>query len=148
MKETDLPSPGIGSKAWHLRRLCAVTLSALQVTAPKYAAGKHPQAAKLVTFFTACLAAATELNRSTPVTTFTTAGDATTLAVAATLATTFGKGGSTGAVTYTTSNAARATVNASGVITGVAAGAVTITATMAADANYRASAKSVTITVT
>lgn len=54
---------------------------------------------------------------------------------------------SDGAVGYTSSNTAVATVSADGVVTAVAAGTVTITANVAATANYNAASATVTITV-
>ena len=147
MKESALPTPGVGSRSQHLRRLLATTISSLEVTAPKYTNGQHPASVQLVACLTAALAAAQETGKLNTVPTFVTAGNATTVAPAATLATTLTKGGSAGAATYTTSNAAFATVNGSGVITGVAAGVVTITANIAGTATYRPASISVTITV-
>lgn len=53
-----------------------------------------------------------------------------------------------GKLTYSTSNAKVATVNALGVVTGVAAGTATITINAAETANYAAASKTVTVTVT
>jgi len=147
MKESALPTPGVGSRSQHLRRLLATTISSLEVTAPKYTTGQHPSAAALVACLEAALVAAKETGKLNTVPTFVTAGGLTTVAPLATLATTLTKGGSAGAVTYTTSDAAVATVSGAGLITGVAAGTVTITASIAATATYRAATISVTITV-
>lgn len=57
MREDNLPSPNIGSRGFHLRRVAAQSISQLQVVAPNYANGKHPQAATLKAFFLACAAA-------------------------------------------------------------------------------------------
>lgn len=67
MKEADLPSPGIGSKAMHLRRTAANAISALQVTAPKYIGGIHPGTTQLQAFFAACSAAFNPVAVPTPV---------------------------------------------------------------------------------
>ena len=147
MKETDLPAPGVGSKSYHLRRIAANAISYLQVVATKYPGGSHPGAAQLAAFFQECADAAAALGLTTPVMTITTAGDAEEVEVGATLATTVGKGGSAGAMTYVSSDTDIATVNASGVVTGVAEGEVTITANMAATSTYRASSVSVDLTV-
>jgi len=58
MKEATLPSPGPGSKSMHLRRIAANSISQLEMIAPKYPTGKHPDAPKLKAFFDACSAAA------------------------------------------------------------------------------------------
>jgi len=55
---------------------------------------------------------------------------------------------SNGAVTYTSSNEAVATVSANGVITVVGTGSATITATQAATATYRGATATVTVSVT
>lgn len=54
MRESSLPSPDIGGKGHHLRRIAAQAISQLEVVAPKYAGGKHPSATKLRAFFSAC----------------------------------------------------------------------------------------------
>lgn len=146
MKESALPTPGVGSKSQHLRRIATAVISSLEVTAPKYTSGAHPSAAALKAFFDACSVAANEVGKINPTMTFT----ATTnpIAVAGTTATTVGKGGSAGALSYASSNTAVATVNAStGVVTGVASGKAVITATMAATATYRGETITLEITV-
>ncbi|MEI6574258.1 MAG: autotransporter domain-containing protein, partial [Alphaproteobacteria bacterium] len=66
---------------------------------------------------------------------------------ATTTATTSG-GTGTGAITYSSQNAAIATVHStSGLVTGVSAGTITITATKAADTTYAAATASVSLTV-
>lgn len=153
MRESDLPSPGFGSKSWHLRRISANAIGLLQGVAKNYANGIHPDASVLAAFFTACATAATSLTKLFPTTsTFTTAGSVSKVIVGQTLATAFTKGGSAGAVTYVSSDTARATVDASGVITGVAVrgetGTVTITATLAETATYQPRTLSVGLRVT
>lgn len=148
MKEASLPSPGVGAKSMHLRRIAANAISSLEKVASKYSNGINPNAAALSTFFAACKAAADALAKAIPAMTFTTAGGATSVAVAGTLATTVVKGGSSGAVTYSSSDTAIATVNGSGVITGVRAGPVIITATMAEGAGHQAASRTVGINVT
>lgn len=148
MKEASLPSPKIGARGYHLRRMAANAISDLEKVAPKYTNGINPNAAALKTFFDACSAAAASLAKTIAAMTFVTAGSATTVAVGATLATTVGKGGSSGAMTYITSDPLIATVNASGVITGVRTGDVTISAVMAEGASHQAASRSVGIKVT
>ena len=145
MKETALPTPGVGSKSQHLRRIAANAISALEVSAPKYTLGNHPSAAGLKAFFDACSAAAAELGKNNAVLTFTIPDD--TLTVAQTAQTVLTKGGSAGAATYASSDAAVATVNASGLVTGVASGTATITVSVAATATYRAATATLTVTV-
>lgn len=147
MKEASLPSPGVGSKSMHLRRIAANAISALEVSAPRYSNGAHPTAAALVSFFNACSAAAATIGKAIATMVLTTAGGATTVAVGATLTTTFSKGSSTGAVSYSSSNANIATVNGAGVITGVAVGNVTITAAVTEGTAHKAGFVSVAITV-
>jgi plastocyanin len=53
-----------------------------------------------------------------------------------------------GAAAYTSSDATRATVSASGLVTGVAAGTATITATLAAGGTTRTATASITVTTT
>lgn len=57
MRETDLPSPRIGGKGHHLRRISAQAISQLEISAPAYPNGQHPSATDLATFFAACKAA-------------------------------------------------------------------------------------------
>jgi hypothetical protein len=59
MRDTDLPSPGLLSNGFLLRRTAAIAISAIQIQAGKTAGGKTPAAAKLQAFFTGC---ATTLN--------------------------------------------------------------------------------------
>lgn len=100
MKEASLPSPGIGSQAMHLRRIAVVALNALQMTAPKYPGGAHPNAAQLATFFTTCAASATEFGKTSPVNTVAPAITGTAQ-LGATLTTTNGTWTGTATITYT-----------------------------------------------
>lgn len=54
MIESTLPSPNIGSRGYHLRRVSAQSISQLEVSAQSYTGGVHPDAATLKAFFTAC----------------------------------------------------------------------------------------------
>jgi hypothetical protein len=54
MRESALPSPGIGAKGYHLRRIAATAISHIQTNAANYANGKHPNATLLRAFFSAC----------------------------------------------------------------------------------------------
>lgn len=53
MREFDLPSPNIGGKGHHLRRIAAQAISYIQVNAPAFG-GTHPHASDLRAFFSAC----------------------------------------------------------------------------------------------
>lgn len=53
MKEASLPSPGIGSTGFHLRRVAAKAISEIQRGAP-HMGGTHPNASKLRAFFSQC----------------------------------------------------------------------------------------------
>lgn len=149
MKEASLPSPGFGSKSMHLRRIAANAISSFEVTAPKYTNGQHPGATGLVAFFTACAAAAAQAGLLNAILTFTGAGaDATPeIDLPGTNQTVLTKGGSAGAATYSTSNAAVATVSGTGLITGVGVGTCTISVSVATTATYRAASASIVLTV-
>lgn len=54
MREKSLPSPGIGSCGYHLRRVAAKAISQIETAARHYAGGKHPEATQLRAFFSAC----------------------------------------------------------------------------------------------
>ena len=54
MRESQLPSPGIGGKGYHLRRIASLAISRLQVQSGNRAGGKHPDATTLRAFFSAC----------------------------------------------------------------------------------------------
>lgn len=148
MKESTLPSPGVGSKSMHLRRIAAYTISALEASARGYPNNIHPAAAGLATFFTTCATAATELTKAIPTLVFGGAASSTTIAGTATNQTTLTKGGSAGAATYSSSDTSKATVNGTGLVTGVSPGQVTITVNVAANGSYRAATKSLLFTIT
>ncbi len=57
MRESDLPSPGIGGKGHHLRRIAANAISQIEIAAVGYPDGKHPSAQTLSDFFLAAKAA-------------------------------------------------------------------------------------------
>lgn len=115
------------------------------MVAPRYPNGAHPGAAKLAAFFDACRLAALETGKQdvpatlTPTTSTGAAGSTQQLTV--------GKGSSTGAVTYKSSDTSVATVNSAGLVTRVAKGTATITATIASDANFRGETITATVTV-
>ncbi|WP_448500710.1 hypothetical protein [Sphingomonas sp.] len=54
MRETDLPSPNVGARGFHLRRVASQAISQIEVSAPSYTGGKHPDASSLRAFFSAC----------------------------------------------------------------------------------------------
>lgn len=145
MIEASLPSPDTGSRGYHLRRVAVNTINSLDVISKSYPNGAHPGAAKLAAFFDACRIAALETGKSDPTMTMTPATSSG--AAATTQQLTVGKGGSAGAVTYTSSNPAVATVNSAGLVTRVATGTAVITATMAGTATYRAETITATVTV-
>lgn len=53
MRESDLPSPGIGGTGHHLRRVAVKAISYIQVGAVSRG-GKHPNATDLRKFFSDC----------------------------------------------------------------------------------------------
>lgn len=57
MRETTLPSPGNVTWGHQLRRLCAMAISAIELSGRHSVSGKSRQAKQLQTFFTACAAA-------------------------------------------------------------------------------------------
>lgn len=115
------------------------------MVAPRYTNGAHPGAAKLAEFFDACRLAALETGKQDVPATITPA--TSTGAVGSTQQLTVGKGTSTGAVTYVSSDPSVATVNAAGLVTRVKAGQAIITATIAGDANFRSENITATVTV-
>lgn len=66
MREETLPSPNIGSRGYHLRRVAAQAISQVEVAAGYYPNGKHPDAKALSDFFAACKAAADALVPAAP----------------------------------------------------------------------------------
>lgn len=145
MKEANLPSPGVGQRGFHLRRLMAQIISDLQIREDKTDNGVAPAAADLLAFMNACNAAIATTGKAKPVLTLTPANS--TGAVASTQQLTLGKGGSSGAATYTSSNPAVATVNASGLVTRVATGTAVITASVAEGTAHKAASITASVTV-
>jgi hypothetical protein len=143
--ESNLPSPDLGSNGFHLRRSAAKNISSLEIAGMGYPNRSHPGAAKLAAFFAACSAAAATIGKAIPALTLTP--QASTGAAGSTQQLTLGKGGSSGAVTWLSSNPAAATVNASGLVTRVATGVAVITANVAEGAAHKAGSVSATITV-
>lgn len=63
MRETDLPSPGIGGKGHQLRRDAARAISQLEIASTGYnAGGTHPAGSGLRAFFQACADACISLD--------------------------------------------------------------------------------------
>lgn len=148
MRETSLPSPGIGGKGYHLRRIAANAISQLELVAPRYPNSVHPDAATLEAFFAACAAGVDAIDGVVPTLSFTPAMQAS-IAAGPQAGLVLNVGGSAGAVAYTSSVPAKATVHATtGVVTPVATGTTVITATIAADAANNFKASSITYTVT
>lgn len=148
MRETDLPSPGIGGKGHHLRRIAVNAISALEIG--QYGNGKHPQATVLSAFFAACKAAADALLPAVSVPTFTPTAKSYSLAAGATAGPVLNAGGHTGVPVYSSATPAVATVNAStGVVTAVASsGTSVITATFPANGGYALTTKTYVATAT
>lgn len=61
MRDTSLPSPGILSQGYLLRRVAAAAISAVEITARITPGGKTRGAAQLSTFFSACVTALASL---------------------------------------------------------------------------------------
>ncbi len=59
MREASLPSPGITSLGYHLRRVCAKAISYIEKNSRHYPSGIHPEATQLRAFFVACADALT-----------------------------------------------------------------------------------------
>jgi hypothetical protein len=145
MQEATLPSPDTGSHGFHLRRVAVKNISQLEMVARGYPNGAHPGAAKLAAFFDACRLAALEVGKQDVPATLTPT--TSTGAAGSTQQLTLGKGSSTGAVTYKSSDTSVATVNSAGLVTRVKTGSVTITATIAPDTNFRGETITATVTV-
>lgn len=144
MNEASLPSPDIGTNGYHLRRMAAKSLSAIDIASVAYRTG-HPSAAKLAAFFTACADAALSIAKAFPVLTLTP--NTSSGIVGSTQQLTLGKGGSSGTVTWVSLNTAVATVNSAGLVTRVAKGITSITANVAEGSAHRASSISATVAV-
>lgn len=147
MRETDLPTPGIGGKGYHLRRILAQGISSIQVNA--YANGKHPAAVTLSAFLADAKTAVDLLLPVDPVLSFTPSAKTYSIAAGATAGPVLAKGGSEGTVTYSSATPAKATVDpVTGVVTPVATGTSVITASIAASGGYNAKTVTYTATVT
>lgn len=150
MRETDLPSPSIGGKGHHLRRIAVNAISQVQISATAYTNGRHPNAQALSDFFTAAATALAGLVPVAPVVSFTPSAKSYSLAAGANQAgPVLAKGGSEGIVTYSSGTPAKATVNpTTGAVTPVATGTSVITASIAASGGFLASTVTYTATVT
>lgn len=147
MRESDLPSPNIGGKGHHLRRIMVNAISQLQNG--QYGNGRHPASVDLAAFLTAAQAAVTALLPAAASTiVFTPTARTYTLAGGADQAgPTYSA--SAGAPTYASATPSVATVNATtGAVTPVSAGTSVITATFPAAGGYLAGTKTYTATVT
>lgn len=139
MIETNLPSPSIGGKGHHLRRIAANAISQMEVSAPNYTGGAHPNQYLLANFFLAAADGALADGLTAPQASFAAGAATFSVATGATAGPALDAGGSAGAVTYSSSATGTATVNsATGVVTGVAPGTCFITAAVAANGIYRA----------
>lgn len=149
MRETDLPSPVIGGRGHHLRRIAAQSVSQLQVASTAYGNGRHPSATTLAAFFQACLDAATLLLPAVSIPTFTPSAKSYSIAAGATVGPVLAPVGHTGVPVYTSATPARATVNAAtGFVTGVSVGTSVITATFPANGGYALTTITYVATVT
>lgn len=149
MRESDLPSPGIGGKGHHLRRIAAQAISQLEISAPAYG-GSSPASVALSAFFAACKAGADALAPVAPTLAFTPTAKSYSIAAGAGQAgPALSTGGSGGAVTYSSGTPANATVNpATGAVTPLIAGTSVITATIAANGGYLGTTQTYIATVT
>ena len=127
-----------------LRRVAAKLLNELASAAPSNPTA-YANAAKLVTFFNACAAAATAIGKPYPAVTLSPQG--TKGPIGSTQQLTFTKGGSSGAVSWKSSNPAVATVNASGLVTRVSVGWSLITARVAEGTAHKARDLAASVTV-
>lgn len=148
MREETLPSPDIGGKGYHLRRIAANAISQLEIAASAYGNGRHPAGIPLAAFFTACATAATALAAVAPTLAFAPTAKTYSIAAGPTVGPTLG--GAPGAtVRYTSATPARATVDpVTGFVTGVSAGTSVITATVIAAGGYLAATQTYIATVT
>lgn len=148
MKEASLPSPGVGSKSMHLRRIMANAISAIEISAPKYTDGIHPSATSFLAFLNACVAVVNDYTKTLAEVVFGTAGDATTVAMGTTLATSLDKDSHDDTAGYTSDDTGIATIHATtGVITPVDLGVATVNAVLEETATFRAVTKSQDIEV-
>ena len=146
MRESDLTSPNIGGKGYHLRRIMAQAISQLQVNA--YANGKHPSSVGLSAFLTEALAASDALLPVVPVLAFTPTAKTYSIAAGETAGPTLAVGGSEGIVSYASDDTDVATVDpVTGEVTGLVEGTANITATITASGGYLTTTKVYVATV-
>lgn len=150
MQDYELPSPDIGGKGFHLRRIAANAITQNEISALNYTGGVHPSRTVFAKFFASCLDAVLGSNYITPMLAFTPDFKSYSIAGGAAQAgPALALDGSAGAVTYTSSDVTKATVNsATGAITPLVAGTTRIVASIAATATYRAFSRSYLATIT
>jgi hypothetical protein len=148
MRESDLPSPMIGGKGHHLRRISAQSISQMEINS--YSNGRHPHAKALSDFFTACATALASLVPVAPVMAFTPTSKSYSIAAGASQAgPALNKGGSEGVVTYTSATPAKATVDpVTGAVTPIATGTSVITASITDSGGFLAGTQTYIATVT
>lgn len=146
MQEATLPSPDMGANGYHLRRIAAKAISALEVIAPNYPDGAHPGAEKLEDFFLACAAAAATVgkqNAELEVSPESVEGEPSdTQQLTATT------GGSDGTVSYLSTDTQVATVSGAGLVTLVDVGTASIVVSLSEGTDHRAASVVVPVTVT
>lgn len=147
MRETALPSPKIGARGHHLRRLVALAVSSLQTAA--YSNGRHPAAVTLSAFLASAKTATDLLLPVAPVLAFTPSAKSYSIAAGPTAGPALAVGGYLGSPIYSSATPAKATVNsATGVVTGVATGTSVITATVPARGGFLGATQTYIATVT
>jgi len=147
MREAALPSPDLGATGYHLRRIMAQAISYIEVN--QYANAKHPAAKAFSDFLASCKTTVDSYLPVDPVLAFTPASKTYSIAAGATAGPALAKGGSEGAVTYSSATPAKATVDpVTGVVTPIATGTSVITASVAASGGYNAKTVTYTATVT
>lgn len=149
MQDHDLPSPDIGGKGFHLRRVAAQAISQQEISAVSYGGGQHPSAQTLAKFFAACSDAAYADGLITPILGATPQFLSKANGSGAAAGATIDKGGSAATAAFSSSNVGVATVNAStGFVTPVGVGTCRIIVTLPMTATYRAGTFSYPFTVT
>jgi len=150
MRESDLPSPSIGGKGHHLRRISANAISQIEIGATAYTNGRHPQAQKLKDYFDACSAAVAGFVPVAPVVAFTPTAKSYSIAAGANQAgPALSKGGSEGVATYSSGTPAKCTVDpVTGAITPIATGTSVITVSISASGGFQAATQTYTATIT
>ncbi len=149
MQDHDLPSPDIGGKGFHLRRIAAQAISQQEISASNYTGGQHPQAQTLAKFFAAAADAAYADGLIQPVFSATPQSITKTNGSGAAAGATIGKDGSSATLGFTSSNVGVATVHATtGFVTPVGVGTCWIIVTMPMTATHRAATFRYPFTVT